>query len=111
MRPGVPDGRPVRVDAALEALRVREEQDEPLHGLEALSLDPEPAVRPCQEESLPLGLGPRRESMRTSGEEAVRQRALDLPNEPAEVRPLIRREGGFHAASELVIDLDLTRPP
>src|SRR5437867_12289028 len=69
MRPGVPDGRPVRVDAALEALRIRQEQDEPLCGVEALSLDPEPAVRPRQEKSLPFGLGPRRESMRTSREE------------------------------------------
>ena len=111
MRPGVPDGRPARVDAALEALRVREEQDEPLHGLEALSLDPEPAVRPCQEKSLPLGLGPRRESMRTSGEEEVRPRALDRPKEPAEVRPLIRREVRFDDASDIVIDREITRPP
>src|SRR2546430_10482980 len=103
MRPGVPDGRPVRVDAALEALRVREEQDEPLHGLEALSLDPEPAVRPCQEKSLPLGLGPRRESMRTSGEEEVRPRALDRPKETAEVRHLIQRVVLFDGANGLVI--------
>src|SRR2546430_16030697 len=111
MRPGVPDGRPVRVDAALEALRVREEQDEPLHGLEALSLDPEPAVRPCQEKSLPLGLGPRRESMRKSGEAGVRPRALDRPKETAEVRPLIGRAARFAVASVIVIDRVITRPP
>src|SRR5436189_123965 len=74
MRRGVPNGRPVRVDAALEGLRIREEQDEPLHGLEALTLDPEPTVGPCQEKSLPFRLGPRRESLRTSGEEEVRPR-------------------------------------
>src|SRR2546422_230577 len=43
---GVPDGRPLRVDAAVENLPIRQEQDEPLHGLEALSLDPKPTVRP-----------------------------------------------------------------
>src|SRR5213080_1832437 len=111
MRPGVSDGRPVRIHAALETLRVREEQDESLHGVEALSLDPEPAVRPRQEKSLPFGLGSRRESMRTSGEEEVRPRVLDRPKEPPEVRPLIRREVQFDDASDIVIDREITRPP
>src|SRR5437867_7269750 len=111
MRRGVPDGRTVRVYAALEGLRVREERDEPLHGVEALSLDPEPTVGPCQEKSLPLGLAPRRESMRTSGEEEVRPRALDRPKESTEVRPLIRREVRFDDAGDIVIDREITRPP
>src|SRR5207249_11682190 len=97
MRRGVPDGRPVRVDAALEGLPIREEQDEPLHGLEALSLDPKPTVSPRQEKSLPFGLVSRRESSRTSREEAVRPRALDPPKEPTEIRPLSLRRARFDA--------------
>src|SRR2546428_14248 len=104
MRRGVPDGRPVGVDAALEGLRVREEQDEPLHGLEALSLDPEPTVGPCQEKSLPFRLGPRRESLRTSGEEEVRPRVLERPKEPPEGGPLIRGGEGVVDAGAIVID-------
>src|SRR5207244_7573175 len=111
MRRGVPDGRPVRVDAALEGLRIREEQDKPLYGLEALTLDPEPTVGPCQEKSLPFRLAPRRESLRTSGEEEVRPRVLDRPKEPPEVRPLIRREVRFDDAGDIVIDREITRPP
>ena len=109
MRPGVPDGRPVRVDAALEALRVREEQDEPLHGLEALSLDPKPTVSPRQEKSLPFGLVSRRESSRTSREEEVRPRALDRPKEPPEVRPLVQREVRFDDAGDIVINREISR--
>src|SRR3989442_12866762 len=111
MRPAVPEEGLVRLQSDLKPMRVLEDQDEPLHGLEALSLDPEPAVRPCQEKSLPLGLGPRRESMRTSGEEEGRPRALDRPKQPAEVLPLIRREVRFDIAIDIVIDPESTRLP
>src|SRR2546426_8352638 len=37
--------------------------------------------------------------------------ALDRPKEPAEVRPLIRREVRFDDASDIVIDREITRPP
>ena len=111
MRRGVPDGRPVRVDAALEGLPIREEQDEPLHGLEALSLDPKPTVSPRQEKSLPFGLVSRRESSRTSREEEVRPRALDRPKEPTEIRPLIRRDVRFDDAGHIVVDREITRGP
>ena len=87
------------------------EQDEPLHSLEPLSLDPKPAVSPCQEKSLPFRLGSRRESMRTSREEQVRPRAFDRPKEPTEVRPLVRRDVRFDDAGDIVVDREITRPP
>src|SRR5439155_27083558 len=92
-----------------EGLRIREEQEEPLHGLGALTLDPEPTVGPCQEKSLPLRLAPRRESLRTPGEEEVRPRALDRPKEPPEVRPLVRRAVRSADAGDIVINREITR--
>src|SRR6266446_4042016 len=110
-RTGVSDRRPIRVHAAVERFCIREEEDQPLHGLKPLPFDPKATVSPFEEEPLAFRVALPGESGWPPREKQVGHRTLDGPEQPTEVLPLFRREVALDDPCDVLVDPEIARLP
>src|SRR6266540_6730502 len=108
-RRGVADRWPVRIPAALYGFRIRQEEDEPLHSMEAAPLGWKAAPRPGKEISLALLRGHRREGPGPAAEQGVQGGALERPQEPTEVATQTRSDVRLDDPRDIFVDAQITR--
>src|SRR6266511_2852982 len=108
-RGGVADGGPVRIPTALPGSRVRQEEDELLHGLEAAPLHRETAPGPSEEVPFALLRRHRREGARSAAEQRVQRGALERPEEPTEAATLLWADVRFDDPREVAVDAQIAR--
>jgi hypothetical protein len=100
---------PVRILSVLEGFRVREEQDETLHRMEAAPLQWELTPRPSEEVPLPRPGRHRRKAPRRCGQQQVEGGTLQGLEEPPETPALGRADVGLDDPRDVRVDPHVAR--